>query len=205
LLGNQTRLTFDDRLEDPEPEILEPKEVKRKSAPELKLGDGDMNGKFYVYGYGHLEGGYDQLGKAIVAADTLSGVVTDDMQLTLWERGNRDLSFTLEDFSAYKAADSASMKEEALGKVASYMKLEEGDGTEYLDLTGCEIEQTLYLVNHKRPIVVMTGADACVIVYGYGEDEIQYVDPSDGETHTCTYEEMDKMAKKGGGVMLTGR
>ena len=51
---------------------------------------------FYVYGHGRLQGTYNTAGKAIQKANDCGGVVIDADQNYIWERGNRDLKYSID-------------------------------------------------------------------------------------------------------------
>ena len=58
--------------------------------------------KYYVYGVGELAGIYDKASYAIQKAQKISGVVISSDQKYVWEKGNRDLAYSIEDVALSK-------------------------------------------------------------------------------------------------------
>lgn len=95
LKETQVRLTYDDGISDKEPKLLKPKQVVLENIPQVSL-DRKTNRRIYVYGHGRLQGTYNTAGKAIQKANDCGGVVVDADQNYIWERGNRDLKYSID-------------------------------------------------------------------------------------------------------------
>ena len=70
-----------------------------------------------------------------------------------------------------------------------------------LDLTGCEPEQVLYIVNQDIPVIAMLDAKNAVVITGYGDGTIAYKDGGKG-TKVVTYKEMEEMTKGSGNTYV---
>ena len=71
-----------------------------------------------------------------------------------------------------------------------------------IDLTGCTLDQMLYVINRGCPMITMTGADHAVLLTGYTMTDITYIDPDDGETHTVSQKKMQEMTEAAGNVFI---
>ena len=96
LKETQVRLTYDDGISDKEPKLLKPKQVVLENIPQVSLDRKKETDAFYVYGHGRLQGTYNTAGKAIQKANDCGGVVVDADQNYIWERGNRDLKYSID-------------------------------------------------------------------------------------------------------------
>ena len=71
-----------------------------------------------------------------------------------------------------------------------------------VDLTGCTLDQVLYVVNRGCPLIALTSADHAVLITGYSTTDVTYIDPDSGAAHTVGINEMETMAQSGGNVFI---
>ena len=198
LKETQVRLTFEDGISDKEPKVLRPKQIVMEDPVVVEFEDVTHADKYYVYGYGQLQDCCEKAGEAIRLADSYSGVVVDATQNYVWERGNRDLQYTIAD------------KDDVIQRIADRLKQKEApvdimkslNDDRYLDLTGCATEELLYIINQGSPVIGMLNAENSVILIGYTDTVVIYVDPETGERSSVTYEEMDQMTQGSGNTYI---
>ena len=198
LKETQVRLTFEDGISDKEPKVLRPKQIVMEDPVVVEFEDVTHADKYYVYGYGQLLDCCEKAGEAIRLADSYSGVAVDATQNYIWERGNRDLQYTIAD------------KDDVIQRIADRLKQKEApvdimkslNDDRYLDLTGCATEELLYIINQGSPVIGMLNAENSVILIGYTEAVVIYVDPETGERSSVTYEEMDQMTQGSGNTYI---
>ena len=198
LKETQVRLTFEDGISDKEPKVLRPKQIVMEDPVVVEFEDVTHADKYYVYGYGQLLDCCEKAGEAIRLADSYSGVVVDATQNYIWERGNRDLQYTITD------------KDDVIQRIADRLKQKEApvdimkslNDDRYLDLTGCATEELLYIINQGSPVIGMLNAENSVILIGYTDAVVIYVDPETGERSSVTYEEMDQMTQGSGNTYI---
>lgn len=198
LKETQVRLTFEDGISDKEPKVLRPKQIVMEDPVVVEFEDVTHADKYYVYGYGQLQACCEKAGEAIRLADSYSGVVVDATQNYIWERGNRDLQYTITD------------KDDVIQRIADRLKQKEApvdimkslNDDRYLDLTGCATEELLYIINQGSPVIGMLNAENSVILIGYTDAVVIYVDPETGERSSVTYEEMDQMTQGSGNTYI---
>ena len=150
--------------------------------------------KYYVYGVGELAGIYDKAAYAIQKADNISGVVISSDQSYVWEKGNRDLAYTIEGVSLTQESGETSLE-----ACERYMKNYEATK---IDMTGCTLDQVLYVINRGCPVVALTSADHAVLLTGYTKTDITYLDPETGEESTVSVSEMEKMVQGSGNTFI---
>ena len=194
LAGKQIRLTFADRLEDTEPVLSKADQVAEREALEIDLGESSADQKFYVYGMGSLTAVCDSAAEAIQEAEQVSGVVVSSRQAYVWERGNRDLVYSTGAPSFTKEGDETS-----LAACERYMESYEA---QRMDMTGCTLEQMLYVINRGCPLIALTSPDHAVLLTGYSTTDITYIDPDSGTEHTVGINEMQTMVQGGGNVFI---
>ena len=71
-----------------------------------------------------------------------------------------------------------------------------------VDLTGCTLDQVLYVINRGCPLIALTSADHAVLIIGYSTTDITYIDPDSGAANTVGINEMETMAESGGNVFI---
>lgn len=209
--GFQMRLTDENGIADRNPKLLKPKQMLFERAVMIDFEKSELEGSYYVYGLGKLQGIYDKAGIAIGKADTVRGVVVTSNQTKMWERGNRMLSYQIEDISPLAVNPGESSLSACLRQMFSYEQqnvnvqaelskgksvldlLGEYSGGEAVDLTGCTLEQLCYLVGKGTPVLAMTGMDRAILLTGYSEDSFTYIDPSSGKKVTAEEKEVKKM------------
>ena len=183
-------ISYQNGLSGKTPHLLTPKQSFATQNVPVKVSKNNYRNRYYVFGYGRTAGGYDLPGEAIVAADKLSGVVTEGAQNIYWERGNRDLIYEIPKTRLFKASKGQTGKEACVRRMLSAAGADKS-----VDLSECTIEQCLYLVNHGRLITVQTKGDMALLVYGYSETSIHCINPKSGKTVQYPHEKIDRAAR----------
>lgn len=138
---------------------------------------------YYVYAGGSLESVWTTAGEAIRRADEQVGVVINEAKEYVWERGNK--------------ADTAKIKVENIPAAfqtgtMDVAALEAAMGKDVIDLTSCTLEEVLYFVSSKRPVLAY-GSEGVVIITGY-DDYGNLILLRPGETETYFYGPEDSKA-----------
>ena len=200
LKEKQMRLTFADEIKDFSPRILRPKKVMETQPITISFDDKVKTDKFYVYGVGKLAAIYDKAAYAIQKAEQISGVVISSEQSYVWEKGNRDLVYYTE-AAAFQKAEGQSSTEACMqyleGYAAQYVP-----GAKRIDLTGCTLNQVLYIISKGMPVIMMPDPGHAVLLTGYDYDTVTYIDPDNGQELTVSMEQMDAAAAGGGNTFI---
>ncbi len=189
LKETQMRLSFVDGIEDQDAKLLKPKQTLSENIDMDVFSSGHLSGRYYVYGFGRLQGIYRNAGDAILAADEARGVVVSSEQKYVWERGNRYQGYLI---SGKDELIHALWQQLAAGK-AAVEAIEELTGKSAVDMSGCTTEEMLYLVNKGTPVIGMVNAGDAVILIGYDTEFVTYIDVKAGIQTAVFYEQMDEM------------
>ena len=190
----QVRLTFADGIGDAEPKLVKPGQIASREPLTVTLSGGSSGEKFYVYGMGELVAVYDKAGYAVQKANEVSGVVISSNQQYVWERGNRDLVYSTD-----AAAFGKESGETSLAACERYMEQYEAH---QVDLTGCTLDQVLYVINRGCPVIALVDSDHAVLLTGYTTTDITYIDPDDGGSHTTDMSTLEKQTESNGNVFI---
>lgn len=194
LKEKQMRLTYADGISDQSPKILRPKQVMLDEPVTIAFDGKVKSDKYYVYGMGELVAIYDRASYAIQKAEEVSGVVISSTQSYIWEKGNRDLVYYT-DMEAFKKADGQSSLEACEKQMEAYK-------AKRVNLTGCTLDQVLYVINKGIPVIAMTGPDHAVLLTGYSTTDVTYIDPDSGEENTVSVNDMEDMAGRSGNTFI---
>lgn len=194
LKETQMRFTFAKGIKDTSPRLLRPKQVMRKDAVTISFDSKTKKDKYYVYGMGELNAVYDKAAYAIQKAEQVSGVVISSEQSYIWEKGNRDLVYYTEAEPFGKAEGQTSLE-----ACDAFMERYEA---KRVNLTGCTLNQVLYIINKGRPVIAMPEANHAVLLTGYSTENVTYIDPEDGAEHTVGVDEMNAMLAAGGNTFI---
>lgn len=218
--GTVTRLEDTKMSSELNPKKLVQKQLAKEKSVVIEFNLADDEDCYYVYGRGKLQGIYKTAGAAIAKADEMRGVVVTSKQTKVWERGNRQLRYNMENTSAFSAQAGETSLQACLrqaleyeGKkvnVAKEMKdgkspmdiLNKYSGGEAVDLSGCTVEQLCYLIGKGTPVIAMTGTDSGILLVGYDDKMITYLNPSTSKKPTEAIAVIENMAKGSQGTFF---
>lgn len=192
----QMRFTFQEGISDQSPKIFRPNQLSEERPVTVTLSGQNETEKYYVYGMGELVGIYDKAGYAIQKAQQVSGVVISSRQSYIWEKGNRDLVYDTGAGTFEKEGGETSL-EACERYMEDYQK-----GARQIDLTGCTLDQILYVINKGCPVIALTDASHAVLLTAYTTTDVTYVDPDTGEQNTVGIGDMEAMTDAGGNTFI---
>ena len=193
-MQRQLRLTFADAAENTDVAVMKPHQLTTGEPLTITLSGTDTTEKFYVYGMGELVAVYDKAAYAIQRAEQVSGVVISSAQAYVWERGNRDLAYSTDAEAFQKEGEETSLQ-----ACERYM---EQYGAHRVDLTGCRLDQVLYVINKGRPVIAVINGDHAVLLTGYTTSDITYIDPDNGQESTVSVSDMEELTDQGGNTFI---
>ena len=157
---------------------------------------------YFVYVGNRVTLTTQNLNKAIVAADADMGLVIDNKQRYIWNRGKKSYVNAFNDIEA-SASDRSSNT--SAGCISAILQREGRSGEVHallnrgetpmsvlstslkdklvLDLTGCNLSEVLYYVSQGTPVYARTGDDAALLIIGYDAANI-IVYHADTDTYT---------------------
>lgn len=184
----------------------------------LRLEDAEkLPGKYVVYATGDVIGYFDNAGRAISKADEKIGVVLNNKQEVIWERGAKRDSSLIEDIKPeYVAGQSVlsgvrtlikyrngSMYSVNGNKESAYELLKENLGDSYLNLTGCTLDEVLYYVSEKQPVLAMKDSNDAVLIVGYDLYNITVLDLELQRTMKIGINDSVEMFKNAGNIFIS--
>lgn len=193
-MGKQVRLTWKDGMDNTSARVVKPNQLVTGEPLTITLSGMESGEKYYVYGMGELVAIYDKAGYAIQKAEQIAGVVISSSQAYVWEKGNRNL--------VYSTDAAAFQKEEGETSLQACERYMEQYGAEKVDLTGCTLDQVLYVINKGCPVIAFTDSSHAVLLTGYTKTDITYIDPDTGSTQTVGIGEMEQMVEAGGNTFI---
>lgn len=194
LKEKQMRLTFADGLTNLSPKILRPKQIMLDKPVTIAFADKVKADKYYVYGMGELIEIYDNATYAIQKAEQVSGVVISADQSYIWEKGNRDLVYDT-GAEPFKKADGQTSFQACEKQMEKYK-------AKKVNLTGCTLDQVLYVINKGMPMIAMTDPGHAILITGYSTTDVTYIDPDDGQKHTVGMSDMETMVNGSGNTFI---
>lgn len=194
LKQRQVRIVYGDGIEEQEPKVLKPKQTLFEKPKVFSFDDSQEEAYYLVYGYGELQGICERAGDAVQKADEYNGVVISAGQEYIWERGNRDLQYTISEQDSL-LKNMQNLLKNGTAPIDVVEQLNERTG---LDLSGCTPEELMYIINQDKPVIAMKDEGKAIILVGYTESKITYMDVDSGKEHSISLEELEEMTEKSG-------
>ena len=193
--GSEVILRLGTTLRDTTVQTVNAKLLTDGAASEISIPTNKNREKlYYVYAGGSLESVWTTAAEAIRRADEKVGVVINDEKEFVWERGNRAETAKISVDKIPQAIQNGVMDlntlESQLGKVV-------------IDLTGCTLEQVLYFVGNRQPVLAWTGTET-VIITGYDDyGNLILLKPGESETYFYGPEDSKTMFEAAGNQFMT--
>jgi len=177
---------------------------------------------YYPYVPSGIEGVYEEAAEAIEVAKADIGVVLDNKQRLVWERGVKTAQNTITDFEEMNwTALPGNTVESCLELMLSFQEvnvdkeqlsvanrtafdvLMEYSRYQPVRLTGITLDDVLYYVSKGRPVLAMTDAGNAVLIYGYDAFNIMMIDPTTSKVVKMGILDSTEMFEKAGNVFLS--
>ncbi len=177
---------------------------------------------YYPYVSGGIKGAYSNASDAIAIARDNIGVVWNNKQQLIWERGIKSTKNTIMDFENMSwSASSGNTMETCIKLLLNYQKVNVAaeklslkDSSAYdllkkyskytpIRLTGITLDDALYYVSKGRPVIAMTDVTNAVIIYGYDAFNIMVIDPRTSTTKKIGIGDSANMFADAGNVFLS--
>ncbi|MGB4661598.1 MAG: hypothetical protein WBI07_20660 [Mobilitalea sp.] len=191
--------------------------------PTVRLLENEESAEgYYPYITGGIEGSYKKASEAIAVANDRIGVVLNNKNQLVWERGVKKVKNTISEFEEMSwQASSSNTIENCIKLLLSYQKKEVSlkklsvSGTSMYDvlakystntpvcLTGTSMDDVLYYVSRGRPVIAMTDIDSAVIIYGYDEFNIMILNPASGNVKKMGIKDSAALFEAAGNVFMS--
>ena len=191
----EIQLDLGEEITNTSPRLLTPKEIVTEEDHNYLLPGQEPSNNYYVYAKGQVAFSTDTFRDAVQVADEAMGVVIDTHMRYVWMRA-RALS------KPVIPLDPEAMQTNA-GSIASCIRgmlaqkeitldveslLASGQSPKqilqsalrdyvFLDLSGCDITETLYYISNDIPVFAMSGTKDAVLLVGYDGSSVTCYDP----------------------------
>lgn len=202
--------------------MITAKEVLLESPRTLSLKEKTEQECFYVYKKGDVLLATENISDAIICANENMGAVVDSRQRYIWMRARkaaqnafRGMEVGKDDLDASSVVQSVSALlqykgqgvcvKNLVGKGMTPREIMEQELKEciILDISGCTVDEILFYVSNRSPVIAMTGTNSAVLVTGYTADRIYYYDPSSQTTKSKSITEADEWFDAAGNIYFT--
>ncbi len=177
---------------------------------------------YYPYISSEIEAAYDNAADAIAVARDQIGVVLNNNQQIIWERGVKSAAYTIDSFQrmtwsvtqdktvetciqlmlSYQKVDTT-VNQLSVKQSSAYDVLKQYSQYTPVRLTGITLEDALYYVSKSRPVLAMTGISEGVLIYGYDAFNIMIIDPSNNKAIKLGIQDSAKMFEDAGNVFIS--
>lgn len=152
--------------------------------------------------------------------DESVGAVIDNTGKVIWERGVKANRTTISGVKPVEVAGQSSLQA-ALKLIFAYegfeidtsgIAFEQKSVTEWmeqylkvsaLELKGASLDEVLYYIYKKYPVIVLTGENNVQLIVGYDSSSIELMDPLHGSTQKMGKEEAEELFEDSGNVFFT--
>ncbi len=177
---------------------------------------------YYPYVSGEIEAAYDNAADAISVARDHVGVVLNNNQQIVWERGVKSAAYTIDAFQnmtwsatqdktvetciqlmlAHQKVDTA-ISQLSVKQSSAYDVLKQYSNSTPLRLTGISLEDAMYYVSKGRPVLAMTGISDAVLIYGYDAFNIVVINPKNSKAIKVGIQDSAQMFEDAGNVFIS--
>lgn len=151
---------------------------------------------YYVYAKGTLQGSFSSPAAAILAADEQVGVVVNDRQQYIWERGNSQVENDLNNEDIPAIFLSGTMDEQLLQEGL-------GEAGEVMNLTGCTLEEVLYQLSKDRAVIARNPDGSTAVIVGYDRYNTLLYNFETGEHYYYGINDSTNLFLEGGNVFIS--
>ena len=192
--------------------------LKEDTTLYLDLQEKDAE-RYYVYAYGNIMDSTTDIVDAIAMADENAGVVINQDNRLVWERGGR-LNYKMlgqvKKTSVSQSVDSVgaclymvlhynhiSTDAESLTKAGKsiYNVLQENLESP-VNLSGCTLDQVLYFVSSGSPVIAMKNGGSAVLITGYDENSVTVADPQ-GHLGKISMKNAESLFEDAGNIFIS--
>jgi len=176
--------------------------------------------RYYSYIYGDISDIYDLASGAIAEADEKMGLVVNENNRIIWERGGTGRSALIGDIKIIKSEDKSDTgadcvrmimkrrhadvnteKLKAISKDPEVMLTKSLTGTT-VNLTGASLNEVFYYVSRDYPVIVKTGKNTYSLLIGYDEYGVSMIDALSGAKVTKSRDAASELFAANGNVYI---
>lgn len=176
---------------------------------------------YYAYSFGHIVEADEKAAKAIAAADECVGTVINREGKIVWERGIKSTRSELSGIQYVSNGAGYSSLQAAMKMITKYRNQEvdsrtfdKSDRSAYdwlnsnmrpsvVDMTGATLDEVLYYVYKKRPVMAMRSSGEAVLITAYDAYNITIYQPVNGSSVKWGIKDAEKDFEKAGNIFIS--
>ena len=201
--------------------MLTPKEIVNEEDRIVEITLTDEAERFYVYAKGKVQLSTYLLKDAVGRANDDMGVVIGDDCEYLWKRARASVKSAIpideeaiaENTSSISKCISAMLNIEGIsidvesmlnsGRTPKEILQSSLRDVRFLDLSGCDVDETLYYISCGSPVFALAGADDAVLLIGYDANNVTIYRSMTSEKVNMPLEEADNFFADNGNVFFS--
>lgn len=184
--------------------------------------DENLSDRFYTYSYGRIVLVTTDCVLAIASADEDEnvGAVIDSDGKVVWERGVKASRSSISGLTSFYTDSGMTSLQACMKTLFTYRNLtadtagfdfmqnsvislmEEYMGVTPLYLKGCSLDQVLYYVYKKRPVMVITGYNEAYLITAYDSENVEMINPKSRTTLKITRKQAEEIFAESGSVYI---
>ncbi|MCR5666089.1 MAG: hypothetical protein K6G01_04610 [Eubacterium sp.] len=217
----EVQLCFPEDLLETTTQLLTPKYLLANN-PDVTISLDLDQSVFYVFAKGEVVAMSSDAATAISIANDKMGVVVDENLNYVWKR-SRDSSVSALISNISNTSGNTSSLARALdamletqdaglsldnylnnGGTAADIIASSINGSDVLDLTGCDLEEMLYFVSNGRCVLANIAKNDYILITGYSSsDTVYYYDPDSNSSKSMDLDDLSKKLNNAGNKFLT--
>lgn len=201
--------------------MLTPKEIVNEEDRLVRITLTDETERFYVYAKGKVQLSTYLLKDAVGRANDDMGVVIGDDCEYLWKRARASAKSAIpideeaiaENTTSISKCISAMLNIEGIsidvesmlnsGKTPKEILQSSLRDVRFLDLSGCDVDETLYYISCGSPVFALAGADDAVLLVGYDANNVTIYRSMTSEKVSMPLEEATNFFADNGNVFFS--
>ena len=216
------QLVLKNTIETGKPKNTKPLQVIFEGSRQLEVEIENPVSRYYVYGKYGIDGTFTHEAQAVNLAYTISGTVVSQNGDYVWKKtarstrnqimaitgraggeGESDLAVCLETILEFEGISKNVQPMLDSGKTVGQILEENLEDIRVLELKGVSLDAVLYYVNRDIPVLATMENDRAVLITGFNELNVVFMDPQTGTVYKVGMNDAAQMLSASGNSFVT--
>lgn len=216
------QLVLKNTIETGKPKNTKPLQVMFEGSRQLEVEIENPVSRYYVYGKYGIDGTFTHEAQAVNLAYTISGTVVSQNGDYVWKKtarstrnqimaitgraggeGESDLAVCLETILEFEGISKNVQPMLDSGKTVGQILEENLEDIRVLELKGVSLDAVLYYVNRDIPVLATMENDRAVLITGFNELNVVFMDPQTGTVYKVGMNDAAQMLSASGNSFVT--
>ena len=216
------QLVLKNTIETGKPKNTKPLQVMFEGSRQLEVEIENPVSRYYVYGKYGIDGTFTHEAQAVNLAYTISGTVVSQNGDYVWKKtarstrnqimaitgraggeGESDLAVCLETILEFEGISKNVQPMLDSGKTVGQILEENLEDIRVLELKGVSLDAVLYYVNRDIPVLATMENDRAVLITGFNELNVVFMDPQTGTVYKVGMNDAAQMLSTSGNSFVT--